>query len=548
MDNLRPPVSRDKQGFLFNPYRSKGVRRWGSYVGEFPYLMVSIYYSFLGLSLLVLLSCGGGGVSETPKATQPENNHPPVAFAGPNQNVLTGSIVTLDGSGSYDPDNDSLTYSWALTQVPNGSTAILSNPTALRPTFIPNVSGVYVARLIVSETKADTGKACDEGPQQEVTSETSYVTITASTALEPPPPPSTVSVIAGDRQLTILWPSQETGGAVTSHNIYWSATAGVTKQSGIKISGAINPYTHKDLTNGIKYYYVVTAVNEYGEGRVSVEASATPFLSALPAPTGVTAVAGDRQATISWDAVNNATTYNIYWSASPDASIQSRTKLANVKSPYIHSGLTQGMTYCYVVTAANGSGESVDSAKASVTIPDNLTDIFVAMGGSITKGYLLNNYDDCYVARLSRLWGKAAVNKGVTGAKSSDGTSIIGPILSEQNPRYLTVYYGSNDLGFYTNDLIVNNLRFIIIKAKENGTIPVIATLGPFLGESSWRQPLATELNKKIRQMAAEQGIACADLEAALNGDSAYMSWDGMHPNSAGHQVIANAFYKALTQ
>jgi lysophospholipase L1-like esterase len=284
----------------------------------------------------------------------------------------------------------------------------------------------------------------------------SYVTITASNILEPPLPPSAVSVIAGDRQVIIRWSAQETGGSVTS--------------------------------------------------------------------------------------------YNIYWSTSPDVSSLSGTKIATVKSPYIHSGLTQGKTYYYVVTAANGYGESTDSAKASATISSNLKDIFVAMGGSITKGYPLSNYDDCYVARLSRKWGKAAVNRGVNGATSSDGKSIIEPILSEHNPRYLTLYYGSNDLGYYNNDLIVNNLRFIIIKAKENGTIPVVATLGPFLGQWAWRQPIATELNKKIRKMAAEMGVACADLEAALHGNSAYMDADGMHLNSAGHQIITDAFYKALPQ
>ena len=48
--------------------------------------------------------------------------------------------------------------------------------------------------------------------------------------------------------------------------------------------------------------------------------------------------------------------------------------------------------------------------------------------------------------------------------------------------------------------------------------------------------------------MAAEEGVACADLEAALNWNSAYILDDGMHPNSAGHQIIANTFYQALTR
>jgi lysophospholipase L1-like esterase len=276
--------------------------------------------------------------------------------------------------------------------------------------------------------------------------------------------------------------------------------------------------------------------------------SATPSLAVPAVPTEIKAVAGDLKATISWNPVDNATAYNIYWSPLPDVSHQSGTKLENVKSPYLHSGLIQGRIYYYVVTAANEYGESADSARVSVTIPSNLREIFVAMGASITKGYPLDNYDDCYVARLSRKWAKTAVNKGVNGATSLDGRSLIESILREYNPRYVTLYYGSNDIGYYNIDLIINNLRFIIAKAKENGTIPVVATLGPFLGQWAWKQPFATDLNKKIRQTAAEMGIALADVEVALNGNSAYMNADGMHPNTAGHQIIAEAFYRALTQ
>jgi hypothetical protein len=70
-----------------------------------------------------------------------EVNSPPVADAGLDQTTLVGDMVTLDGSGSSDMDGDSLTYSWFFTSRPAGSTATLSNPTAVNPTFTVDKPG-----------------------------------------------------------------------------------------------------------------------------------------------------------------------------------------------------------------------------------------------------------------------------------------------------------------------------------------------------------------------------------------------------------------------
>ena len=60
-------------------------------------------------------------------------NNPPVADAGPDQTAIDGSLVTLDGTGSSDPDGDSITYSWTQT---SGTNVTLSNATIANPTFV----------------------------------------------------------------------------------------------------------------------------------------------------------------------------------------------------------------------------------------------------------------------------------------------------------------------------------------------------------------------------------------------------------------------------
>jgi hypothetical protein len=78
-----------------------------------------------------------------------------VASAGVTQNVNVGSLVTLDGSGSRDANNQSLTYLWQMTAVPSGSLAALSSATSAKPTFTADVAGTYVVSLVVNDGKAN---------------------------------------------------------------------------------------------------------------------------------------------------------------------------------------------------------------------------------------------------------------------------------------------------------------------------------------------------------------------------------------------------------
>jgi len=83
------------------------------------------------------------------------SNFPPIANAGLPQTVHAGTSITLDGSGSSDPEGDAITYSWTLTTIPQGSTATLEWATTVYPRFSSDVPGTYIATLIVTDSQGN---------------------------------------------------------------------------------------------------------------------------------------------------------------------------------------------------------------------------------------------------------------------------------------------------------------------------------------------------------------------------------------------------------
>lgn len=230
-------------------------------------------------------------------------------------------------------------------------------------TFIPSATLLYDTQYVlqvISSCTAGTSCITDLAGNSLASDYTN--TFTTESALGGVPnAPSGVTAKPGNGQVTLDWLASS---GSTSYNIYYSLISGST---GTQIPDARAPFVHLGLTNGQTYYYTVTAVNGSGESLASAEVSTTPvFPAGDPLPPALLAVTfNSGQNSVTWTPVTGATTYNLYWSTTPiiPDKYAADHVIRNVTSPIVHTGLTDGLPYCYIVTAMNSNGESADSMQ-----------------------------------------------------------------------------------------------------------------------------------------------------------------------------------------
>ncbi len=198
---------------------------------------------------------------------------------------------------------------------------------------------------------------------------TASKTYNGTTVVTAPVAPSIGVASAGNTHamVSFLTPTSDGGSPI----IYYSVTSNPDSITSI---GTASPILVTGLTNGKAYSFTVTATNSVGTGPASLSSnSVTPFqpISAPGAPSGVSASAGNGQATVYFTAPvsDGGSTITSYTVTSSVGNII----VTGSSSPINITGLTNGTEYTFTVTSANGVGTGPASAPSNSVIPSDPT-------------------------------------------------------------------------------------------------------------------------------------------------------------------------------
>jgi len=209
--------------------------------------------------------------------------------------------------------------------------------------------------------------------------------------------------------------------------------------------------------------------------------------------------------------------------------------------------LALGGLLCAVLMLAGCEGGGSSHLGDGHDFGPNNPNLYVALGDSITAGSGLTNSSECYSAKLAGMLNKTVMNAGYPGANSSEILDACYNILDNNQPGYMLILAGVNDLIMgYGEELPAVNIRIMIQACQDNKTIPVIATLTPVFGSYARLSGGVDRLNGMIRQIASDLNVALVDLNSAFGNNLIYMQTDGLHPNESGNALMAITFYDVV--
>jgi chitodextrinase len=305
----------------------------------------------------------------------------------------------------------------------------------------------------------------------------------------PPSAPGNLSATPASQQVSLKWSASTDNVGVRGYRVYRNGSSIAT------VGNATLSYTSTGLTNGTTYSYDVVAYDKAGNvSAASNTVSATPVGTQATntdtqppsTPSGVSAVAGDSQVSVSWTASSDnvgVSGYNVY---------RNGTKVGTTTSPsFTDSGLTNGTTYSYAVAAYDAAGN-----VSPQSLPVSATPVGSGTGGgsdtsppSVPSGLAASPGDQ----QVNLYWAPSSDNVGVAGYRVYRNGTLIG---SPTHSAFVDTGLSNGSSYAYTISAYdaagnISPLSIQVSATPQAGLLSVGATL-PYDPGSAWDAPIGS--------------------------------------------------------
>ena len=222
-----------------------------------------------------------------------------------------------------------------------------------------------------------------------------------------------------------------------------------------------------------------------------------------------------------------------------------------------------------VCTAVDTVGQASCSFKVAVSLPERRLKFtkFLAFGDSVTEGFLREppeftpafqplfldpgeNYPHKLEQMLRTRYGSndiVVINQGLGGETILQGMDRIVTAIATHQPQVVLLLEGYNGLRDTPISQARAGLRSMARWAETHGAQVVLATLFQVSDERESSRPgsqaTIDDLNDAIRGLGSSLGHGgVADLEESFGTGVGLLGTDGLHPNPAGYQRVAETF------
>lgn len=174
------------------------------------------------------------------------------------------------------------------------------------------------------------------------------------------------------------------------------------------------------------------------------------------------------------------------------------------------------------------------------------------LGGSITQGSLSSRPETCYASLVASWWRSffgnaevALINAGIGATTSHFGAARVEDDVLSYGPDIVFIEYSVNDAD---NDFFKETYEGLVRRVLSSGCSPAVVLIhNAFYETGSTAERIHSEIGKHY-------GLTCLSMKNTVIAtvargiiNSKEISPDGLHPNDAGHELLAKLVTSWLT-